>query len=362
MNWFKKSSGLLLVICLVSSVIFYSLSCKSSSVNEEAMVQIWRSADANAPQEEPLAYGLVVGNGQQIITVINYEDEIAETLYIGRPGQPRYPATVKALDPRNSVTLLYMSNSVFPKADIAQAGSYQLGDNVTVHGWRVTDFQKIEQRQGNFPGAGNRFILEEGPWIDLPGAIVTEGDGKVIGLLGTDYNAFVFRFGPPGMTAPIIDINNALELLSPDAVNKPWAKGPVNMIIAAKNTLTGQALSQPPDANYVEITSDIQALLETMGEPLPVDELPTDYRNYSWGSSQNVDGTLLSVLYPHQIELRDTSGKLVGIAKWVGIQWGRTEGKPNQLLYGRIEQGNPIVEGGFVIEGNITELENDLHP
>lgn len=362
MNECKKSFRPALAICLAASAIFCSLSCNPSPVNEAAMVQIWKSADADAAQEEPLAYGVVVGDGQQILTVINYQNDIPETLYIGRPGQPRYPATVKALDPRNSVTLLDISNSVFPKADIAPAGSYHPGDNITVHGWRVTDFQKIEQRQDIFPLVGGRLALEEGPRIDLPGAIVTGRDGKVIGLLGTDYNTFVIRLGPVGMTAPMIDIHDALELLSTDTANQPWASGPVNMIVTTQDTLAGLASPQPPESNYAEITSEIQALLGTLSEPLPSDELPDDYRNFSWGNPEDADGILLSVLYPHPVALRSSGGELVGVAKWVGIQWERNEGQPNRLFYGHVEEGNAVVDGGFVLQGDITDLANALNP
>jgi hypothetical protein len=353
------------LVCWVSCVflllcmLFSALSCSPSSTNEAAMVQIWSSSDLM--QTEPLAYGIVVGDGRQILTVINYEDDISPTLYVGLPGQSRYPAAIKALDPRNSVTLLEIDNSIFPAAEIAPAGSCQPGDSITLHGWPVTDFQKIEQRQTTFQSFGSRLYIEQGPYIALPGAIVTGPDGKIIGLLGTDYNAFVIRSYPVGSTAPMIDIHDALILLTPDVGNQPWANGPVTMVITTEKTLTGYASSQPLDSKYVEITSDIKVLLGTIGIPLPVDELPTNYRFFSWGNPQNADGILLSVLYPHSVELLNSSGQSVGVARWIGIQWGRSDGKPNRIFYGHIESGDAIVDGGFILQGDINNLANVLN-
>ncbi|MFA5308601.1 MAG: hypothetical protein WC370_03825 [Dehalococcoidales bacterium] len=340
-------------------MIFSAISCKSSPVNEKAMVQVWTTADIS--QEAPLAYGLAVGDGRQILTVINYEEEVPDTLYVGKPGQPRYPADIKIMDPRNSVTVLYMDKAVFPAADIAEAGSYNAGDNVTVHGWRVTDFKEIVRYQDNIPSIGGRFTLEEGPRNDLPGAIVTGRDGRVIGLLGTDYNTFVMRLGPPGMTSPMIDIHDALALLA-DSESHVWSQMPVAMVITTRDTLTGHASSQPPDSKYTEITACIQTLLGTMGEPLPADELPAYYRSFSWGDPQNTDGILLSVLYPRPVELRSSDGASAAMARWVGIQWGRSEVKPDRLLYGHVLAGNAVVDGGFVLPGGITSLANLITP
>jgi hypothetical protein len=57
------------------------------------------------------------------------------------------------------------------------------------------------------------------------------------------------------------------------------------------------------------------------------------------------------------MELRSVDGKLVGQAKWVGIQWDRSDGQSNRLIYGEIPY---TIKGGFEIGGDLTNLQQSV--
>lgn len=280
------------------------------------------------------------------------------------PGKTKYNASVQAIDPRTSATLLKVEGTTFKAATIGEPDNVKQDDEIIIHGWPGPEYNSLLSTAISFPGydivfmmppVGERYITYD------DGATVTDKYGRLIGLIGTFYNAFVFRLGEPGMTPPIINIKDALELLSPDAVSQTWARGPAFALITTKESLTGRATSEPSPANYDAMTEAVESILGTIGEPLPANELPSDYRTFSWGGPESADGTLLNLVYPRPVELRNTAGQVVAEAKWVGIQWGRSEGKPNRLFYGYIANGNAIVAGGFILNGDITALDNTLH-
>ncbi|MFA5309482.1 MAG: hypothetical protein WC370_08385 [Dehalococcoidales bacterium] len=323
------------------------------------MVQIWLP---DAAEDSPLAYGLAVGDGSQILTVINYEGDIPDDLLVGLPGKTRYHASVQAIDPRNSATLLKLEDAGLPAIVIGAPDAFKSGSEVVIYGWPGPDYNKLEKRKAFFRGYGFIADQEEGTYVAYPGAAVTDKDGKVIGVIGTFYDAFTIRLGYPGMTPPVIDIHDALELLSPDATGQPWAKGPVYSLITTRESVTGRAPSAPPPENFIKITMALQSLFSKMGETLPDSELPTDYRSMSWGAPDTLDGTLFTVTYPRPVELLNTSGRVVTEARWVSIQWGRGEDKENRAFYGHFNRGSAVVDGGFLLSSDTAELENAITP
>jgi hypothetical protein len=353
---------LTLFVLALLSLPAISGSCASSSSIDDSIVQVWEPAGTVGGEASLISFGVAVGDGSQVLTVLNYEYFTPGSLEVGLPGQVKYAASIEAIDPRTSATLLRVEGTMLRAATIGEPDALKPESEVIVYGWTAPDYSTIKSERVPFPGYGNGFFMEVGEgYIASDGSMVTDEQGRVIGLIGTFYNAFVFRPGGPGMTAPIINIQSALGLLSPDAVNQPWADGPAFSLITTKDSVTGHTSAEPPLTKYSEMTAAIQSLLATMSEPLPANELPGYYRGFSWGGPESVDGTLLSVVYPRPVELRNTGGQVVAEAKWVGIQWGRSEGKPNRLFYGHIESGNAIAEGGFTLNGDITELENTLH-
>jgi hypothetical protein len=323
------------------------------------MVQVWQPGIAGE-NATLLSYGIVIGDGSQVLTVLNYTSKIPDILSVVIPGKAKYQASIQIIDPRNSVTLLKLAGEKLTPAKIADTSIIEPDSEVVIHGWSGPEYNLRGEQTVPFPGFGSIFVIsiDRNPFVAWDGAVVTDKNGAVIGLIGTLYNAFAPRLGPIGMTSPIIDIQNALELLSPDAANQPWVKGPVATLITTKESVTGDASVEPPLAEYDEMTLAILKLLETMGEPLPEGEIPHNYLDISWPEPWLADGNVFSVLFPLPVELRNSAGNMVAEAKWIGIQWGRSEGKPNRLFYGNIPGFNAAAEGGFILLGDITGLTN----
>jgi hypothetical protein len=357
----KKTLTILSLIIILTSLV--SVSCGRSTSIDDSIVQVFEPANATGENTTLLSFGVAVGDGSQILTVLNYEDYTPDGLVVGLPGKTKYQALIQAIDPRTSATLLKVVGTKFKPAVIGETDKLKQGDEIIIHGWYDPDFNSLlTSVTMPFSGYNTMMIIDimNNKYIAYDGAPVTDKAGKLIGLIGTFYNAFVYRLGPPGMTAPMINNKSALELLSPDAVSQPWARGPAFAIITTKESLTGRTFSEPPLANYNAMTAAIESLLGTMGEPLPPDELPSDYRSFAYGEQESIDGYLLSVVYPHLVELRNNDGKIAAEAKWVGIQWGRSGGKPNRLFYGYMQNGNAIPAGGFLITGDVITLEKTL--
>jgi hypothetical protein len=354
---------ILIILSLTMVLIpLYSISCAGKTSINESIVQVWQPAITEGENATLLSFGVAVGDGSQILTVLNYEDYTPDGLEVGFPGKTKYPASVEAIDPRTSATLLKVIGTKFKAATIGEPDKLEQGHEITIHGWPGPEFDSLESVTVSFAGYDTIMSIDvmNNDYICYDGAPVTDKDDRVIGLIGTFYNAFVFRLGEPGMTAPIININKALELLSLDTVSQPWAGGPAFAIKITKESLTGYAIAEPPLANYNAMTAAIESLLRTMGDPLPTNELPGDYRSFNWGGPESVDGTLLSLAYPRPVELRNTENQLVAEAKWLGIQWGRSEGKSNRIFYGHFEQGNAVVDGGYILKGDINAVESVL--
>jgi hypothetical protein len=96
----------------------------------------------------------------------------------------------------------------------------------------------------------------------------------------------------------------------------------------------------------------LEDLMTKLGKPTETNDL-----NLSDGWYGNLDGTLLVVVYPRPMELKTVDGKLVGQAKWVGIQWDRNGGQSNRLIYGEIPY---TIKGGFEIVGDLTNLQQSV--
>jgi hypothetical protein len=356
-------SGALILLSLPFTA---AISCTGKLVSsvDDSIVQIWESATATGGSSVLAAFGVIVGDGSQVLTVLNYESYTPDSLEVVLPGQDKYRASIEAIDPRTSATLLKLEGARLPVAVIGDSATIKQDQQVLIRGWSGPQltFKKmpalIAIYKGTVPFFFNVYLTEEeglrGEWVREQGAVVTDKKGSVLGLVGPVYSAFVITTGGPvGWIPPVVRIESAIGLLAPDVGSQPWTKGPAFSLITTKDSLTGRAPSQPPMGNFIEMTEDIQALLGTMGEPQPAGELPSDYRSISWSGPQSADGILLTVVYPRPVELRDTDGQLVAQAKWVGIQWGRSEGKPNRILYGSIATN---LEGGFTLKGDINAL------
>lgn len=353
------------VLLIITLLVIGNISCSSHLEIRKSLVQVFEIF-GHEDEKIIMSFGLAVGDGSQILTVINYEGDFPGSLAVGKPGGNIYSASVLVIDPRTSVTLLKIEDAVFTPAKVDNTGILTPGNEILLHGWIGPDYKKLKTQKTNFPGYDKAFSIDiqEGPYINSPGAVVTDKNGNIIGIIGTFYDAFVIRPGPPGMTAPIINMQDAIELLSPDVVDQPWAKGPAYALVQSPENAQGHRLfSEPPKSKYTELTIALESLFNTLGEPLPLDQLPDNYRSYLYGLGENKpDGALLGLIYPGNVDLKNAQGEVLAKAKWVGIQWNRSEGKPNRILYGVIDQfRNAVTIGGFVLNGDITELEKAIN-
>jgi hypothetical protein len=203
----------LITTLLLTMLITTHTSCSVTPSIDKSMVQVF-SSDKDGHQADLLSFGVAVGDGTQVLTVFNYENDIPDALWVGLPGKPKYQASVQATDPRTSITLLKVKDGAFKPIVISSSVSTQISNEITIHGWVDPDYNKLETQRTAFPGFGKIFMvnIEPGPYIASQGAVVTNKNDEIIGLIGTLYNAFVFRLGGPGMTPPIIDIQSSMEL------------------------------------------------------------------------------------------------------------------------------------------------------
>lgn len=363
--------GVLLAViaCGVSTTTTTSPSRTTSSVSvpakavDDSIVQVWYE---NPITRQPAfsGTGIVVGNGSQVLTVINYGGYTPDdSLQVVWPVHGKYTASIKVIDPRNSVTYLEISGAKIPSASISDEVIGPSGISVSIRGWK--DFgQGPEFRTGDYTGPGIG-LLGSSTNGTGDGFEAIGDDGNVVGIIGTLYNEFGYRLGPMGLTGTFISIKDALGLLDPNIGSQMWAEGPVEALIASRGARTGITTSEYPfrqvsSITYEEMTKDVQALLGTMGQPLAANEIPSNYRTISSGTPENTDGILLSLLYPRPVELYDSKGNQVANAKWIGIKWARSSGKLNQVFYGSIRQGDCVMEGGFILEGDVSSLAHDI--
>jgi hypothetical protein len=358
------------ITLLVFLMVLLAGSCTNNI--EETVVQVWEPSITTGELETLVAFGVSVGDGNQVLTVLNYEDYVPGNLEVVLPGYGRFNALVQAIDPRTGATLLRLEGANLPVATLGDINAIKPGQSVFIHGWSGSEnnFKKTPatiSSEYNIPLYFKVYItqeaLESGGWINEQGALVTDSKGRALGLVGTFYNKLIPMLMSPGWIPPVVRIDAALELLSPDVAQQPWANGPVISTITDRDGARGYttgALSSgvlSSLSSYEDMTVAIQDLLTEIGEPLAGDDLPQNYRNLAWPMPGSADGTLLTVVYVRPIELRDADDELLAQAKWVGIQWRMSEGKPNRLFYG---QEPYTVDGGFVLSGDVTSLENSL--
>jgi hypothetical protein len=318
--------NLLLVLVVLALMLPAAASCK---IKEDGyMVQVWQPSAAGEP-EELLAYGVVVDDGNHVLTVMDYEDYTPGKLLVVSPEYGQFNAIVQAIDYRTSATLLQLDDANLPAADI-----------------------------GNIPLSSPGEVAEQGKrYVDEPGAAITDEDGRVIGIVGRYWSKLIVIIGGPGGLQPkpgAIDINSAMELL----IDSNHSNGP-----AFATVLTHSGNKSIAPWNYSGNPDDFKAaltgLLDKLGEPAPLDELA----QYSSGFlliPQTEEGiTILMASFTYPVELHDTTGALIANAKWVGIQWDRNDGKPNRLIYGSTPY---IPDGSYRIEGDISNLMRIIEP
>jgi hypothetical protein len=158
------------------------------------------------------------GDGTYIVTVLDTSGNTTGQFFVGLPGKNRYPSAFVAADPDNYTVLLKMEDKVFPAADIPVDRFSPWGDTLVLHCWEVQNYQELKRANTVWPvdGGGGMVKIETGPYIDVPGALVTDKLGNIVGLLGT-YKPLApgqIRLGGVGSTGPLVTIQDALSILS----------------------------------------------------------------------------------------------------------------------------------------------------
>jgi hypothetical protein len=333
----------------------------SADVNN-SIVQVWIGDDSGGTKTFE-ALGVPVGDGTTILTVIDYEDFTPGQAEVRTQHNKTFSATIQAVDARTGATLLKLdSGSLTPvatrdpatlnvnepltfwaqnKSDTIQVAANIIGNSST----NPLSFE-IELPGGGFDNAG----------ITTQGGVVIDRSGKVLGLEGVSEDNLTLMIGfvgELGYIPPIISITSAAALLAPNAAQQPWSNGPFILLYNFKNG--NQGYFDISSSNYPSMANDITLVLNELGGPVALSDLP-QYFPYASGNqnSNQLDGSLLTAVFPRPVNLHGTDGTVLAQAKWVSIQWGRSDGKPNFVVYGSTAYA---ATGSFEITGDISILD-----
>ncbi len=331
-----------------------------NSINS-SLVQVWIGSELEAT-------GIAIGDGSQVLTVIDYEIFTPQDVNVITPDGTNLTATIQQLDPRTGATLLKTESTKLPPFTAFNTES-PVPEQPLVAIWWGQDYQKgvISQKletTGLLVGyAFRRPPLVFGVYFPTEslenfvyirqGAIITDEQGRVLGLVGVNYDTLFTHSSPPGMVPGVIKIESALELLAPDFASRPYANGPL-MIVIVNELATG--IHNGYFTNYDAVTEVMQQTFHRVGAALPPEELPPSGFAATMSSK---NGDALMVVYPRPVQLTSENGTVLAQAKWVNIIWNRDGGQPNQLFFG---SGQMVVEGGFQMPDDLSELLKAIDP
>jgi hypothetical protein len=358
----------LVVLLLVSGI----QSCADVHIEsmDKAIVQVWEG-------ESLVSNGIVVGDGNKVLTLLDYNFSVPDNLYIVVQNQDKYEATIAITDFRTGMTLLDISGGSFTPTPTKDALMIKPDQKVVVFGWS-RPFQRYEEtgngKQAIFgdpiftqtSAVTTDFTIDspfrfginypsETPLGERAGIgmrdIVTDLKGNVLGFVGNSYWGLFPPPSFPGWLPPVVSISAALDLLSENANQKIWARGPIGFIFAGPNYNT--AYGQAPEY-YDEAATEIEKLLNTAGELLSVAELNVeDYTSFF-----PTQGKAVTAEYVLPVSLRNIKGDLLALAKWIFIRWG-VIGQSVYVVYGAAPYSP---DGAFELSGDPTNLDFLVHP
>jgi hypothetical protein len=323
--------------------------------------------------EALLAFGIVVDDGNHVLTVLDYEEYTPDKLLVVSPEYGTFNASIQAIDYRTSATLLQLQDANLPPVEIGDTSSLASNQSqrVYIRGWAYYGTHSYMKCPADAYFSGNvsplffsisipQEVTTKGEgWVGMPGAVITDKDGKAIGLLGRYWSKLHIILLPAGYVyLPLaINIESALGLLT----DTSHTIGPAVSVILTKLGGTDIVPGNPPHLpvnNIENLATNVTGLLDELGETLPVD----DMEQYSSGLPMGFhpeEGVMLIAAFTYPVELHDSGNNLLATAKWIGIQWDRSEGKPNRLIYGSAAYS---VEGAYSIKSNISGLVQLLEP
>jgi len=315
------------------------------------MVRVFTDNTTNGNQGILLANGIVVGDGSQVLTVLNYSNYNPDSpITVESASGQTYKAAVIRLDPRTSTTLLSLNNAILKPAALGDTKKIKENTKALLQGWEDTGaVLSFSQLQVLYSGHDD---TSDTPFFNIgftgkelmysgnypPGTTITDNKGKVLGLIEAAYSEIMPHPHTTGFP-PVIDISNALSLLNPETDNQEWMKGP-----AFAQVVTSFSMISVPFSRYNDVTSLLNDILGTAANPLP-------YVPAVLGAPR--EGICLIAIYPRPVDIENTSGEKAATAKWVCLELNRGAGKPDQLYFGTVPYE---VQGGFILNGDTTEL------
>ena len=336
-------------------------SLPAADVVKDSIVQVWVK-DASAGTATFEALGIPVGDGTTVLTVIDYEDFTPGEPEVRTQDNRTFSATIQAIDARTGATLLKLDSGSLPPVATRDPATLKINEPLTFWAQNKSDpvpaptniignpstsplSFEIGLPGGGFDTAG----------LNSEGGVVIDRNGKVLGLEGVSRDRFTLMVGFVGEVdyiPPIISITSAAELLNPNANQQLWANGPFILLYNFRNGNHGYFNFS--NSNYPSIANDITGVLNELGGPIALTDLP-QYFPYASGNpnSNQMDGSLLTAVFPKPVNLHGTNGTVLAQAKWVSIQWGRSDSKPSFVVYGSIAY---TAEGGFEVTGDTTSL------
>jgi hypothetical protein len=327
------------------------------AVIDQAIVQVWHyPEDGNC---QMLANGLIVRADGAVLTVLNYEAPI-DPLVVFAPDRGAWPATIVAVDPRTSATLLKIDGHDLPVTPTGNSDQLTQAQSVTVRGWEYLDDQTSPyRRQGSAIDLASPFSQEHLTfnleWRDDPAAIqwrvsqggaVVDEQGRAVGLTATYY-----IHGPriQALSASAIALNTALDLLASDVAQREWAMWPVTW-----QANSGAGHSMDACGTYCDMNAQVaraaQQALGYLGSTIPIAAPITN----TWGLAAG--GQTLNLLYPRPIELHGSDQTVS--ARLVVIRWNE-DGTLPRVYWGT----QPTqLDGAFSFTGDLTSLQELVRP
>jgi hypothetical protein len=361
-----------MALVTVLAVVLASATSYEIAVDDYA-VQIWQPDTASGEPGRLLAFGIVVGDGNHVLTVLDYERNIPDELLVVSPKYGTFNASIQAIDYRTSATLLRLQDANLPVAEIGNTSflASNQSQRVYIRGWTAgtnkytkspadTDISDNVSPLFFTISPSQEAIAKRESWIMESGAVVTDKDGKAIGLWAIYWSSLLplKTYGSIEIFPLVINIDSALTLLT----DTSRTNGPaVCVALTESDTIDfvpGLAIHLPLN-NIENLNTTIMGLLDGLGGPLPVDDIKPSFSPDLYAGFHPEEGNMLIADFTYPVELHDNDNNLLATAKWVGIQWERSEGKPNRLIYGSPAY---VVEGAYSIEGNISGLVQLLEP
>jgi len=357
-----------LVVALVVVLVVVLTVVLPSYKADDYVVQIWYPGAASGEPEVLLAYGIVVDDGNHVLTVLDYEEYTPDKLLVVSPEYGTFNATIAAIDYRTSATLLQLQDANLTVAKIGHPSSLASNQSqrVYIRGWSsaTNEYMKCPADAYAWNDVSPSFfrvdlaggVISKGKgWVRKSGAVITDKDGKAIGLLGRYWSTLAIVTIPPGYLPLAINIDSALGLLT----DTSHTNGPAMFVVLTDQPLMGRYFvpGDPPrllSNNIESLVTNVTELLNEIGEALPLD----DMEQYSSGLPVGFhpeEGIMLIAAFTYP----DSGNNLLATAKWIGIHWDRSEGKPNRLIYGSPAY---VVEGAYSIEGDISGIVQLLEP